>query len=73
VAAAGETTGPSRMEQSVDVGGALLQLVPRATDLRRDRDFRFEPSGRLQASRSSPTEQAGPTSGQPLLLPLAEQ
>ena len=24
---AGETTAPSRMEQSVDVGGALLQLV----------------------------------------------
>jgi hypothetical protein len=27
VAAAGETTAPSRMEQSVDVGRALLQLV----------------------------------------------
>jgi hypothetical protein len=27
VAAADETTGPSRIEQSVDVGGALLQLV----------------------------------------------
>jgi hypothetical protein len=27
VAAAGETTAPSRMEQSVDVRGALLQLV----------------------------------------------
>jgi len=27
VAAAGETTAPSLMEQSVDVGGALLQLV----------------------------------------------
>ena len=26
-AAAGETTAPSRLEQSVDVGGALLQLV----------------------------------------------
>jgi hypothetical protein len=27
VAAAGETTAPSRIEQSVDVDGALLQLV----------------------------------------------
>jgi hypothetical protein len=27
VAAAGETTAPSRVEQSVDVGGALRQLV----------------------------------------------
>jgi hypothetical protein len=27
VATAGETTAPSRMEQSADVGGALLPLV----------------------------------------------
>ncbi len=27
MAAAGETTGSSRMDQSVSVGGALLQLV----------------------------------------------
>ena len=29
---AGETTAPSRMEQSVDVGGALLQLVRRGRE-----------------------------------------
>jgi hypothetical protein len=35
--AAGETAAKSRMEQSVDVGGALLQLVRGDTDFRPDR------------------------------------
>jgi hypothetical protein len=34
VAVAGETTAPSRMEQSVDVGGALLLLVRSASQRR---------------------------------------
>jgi hypothetical protein len=33
VVAAGETTAPSRMEQSVNVGGALLQLVHRESEI----------------------------------------
>jgi hypothetical protein len=41
VAAAGETTAPSRMEQSVDVGGALLLLVQLASLLRDHEDDRF--------------------------------
>jgi hypothetical protein len=32
VAPAGETTAPSRMEQSVDVGSALLLVVPCSSD-----------------------------------------
>jgi hypothetical protein len=33
VATADEATAPSRMEQSVDVGGALLQLVQRESQV----------------------------------------
>jgi hypothetical protein len=40
VVAAGETTVPSRMEQSVDVRGALLQLVHSGSGLLTARDLR---------------------------------
>jgi hypothetical protein len=68
VAAAGETTGPSRMEQSVDVGGALLQLVRTGSQLEVGGGFRIDPTGRLLRSTPSPTVQAGPR----LALALAE-
>ncbi len=69
VASAGETTAPSsRMEQSVDVGGALLQLVPSSSQLDVDPEFRFDPARRMLPSRPSTTGQAG--RGLPLTLAM---
>jgi hypothetical protein len=56
VAAAGETTGSSRMEQSVDVGGALLQFVlsDSVIDVRRRARFEQESRGRPTRVRGFP-------------------
>ncbi len=56
MAAAGETTAPSRMEQSV--AGALLHLVQLSRQVEVLDDFRFEPLARLRATGSSQAHQA---------------